>query len=612
MPASDPRLTPIDTTIAQASRSDTLGSPLSGGTLFDEPNEKQQQNGENAKESKVELVVDSPDEEEGAEWPAKYPVAPQHCRRWGKPERTFIRRGTIPAGPLHFTNPVPTLPEGWVEHTHLEGKLYYVRDASNPIQGAPFTLTIVTDSNPRDERNFRGLESLHRQVVEAIQEQNIQLPKRVQLFIELYPKGDGWSHVGGYYLADLDNQSLFWVEDIDSQDLGLGDKINFGVFGEQHLKLTLHRQFWYHIECYPLPSSIDEKKEHDILLKHLTFALLDVSTSPTSTSTYTASECSGFIEAIAKTPQNSRTWPIARVAGFMAEHRFWNYYGHPSARLDHLHAFEVEQVVEDSSDATAQPESSTWRRRADSLWLRISTFWLSMVAIWLRLCSVFLFDAPIRHHKALEDLFVDKIVYQRNYKRIMKTLLDDWSDASLLATVLWTANMAFLAIPMPGTTESTYTPAQLSLLQTAAVTCSLFSTVFSVGSITLGLINTRKHRGEPSYKEIADFLQSAHHRHFGFRPLAIVYALPIALLMWAVLSFAGAIVLYCLMATSIIPRVALLTLGAFLMGCTFATVWYFWQRETRWGYDVEGVSPRRSQRMRIANWFWGLTHFPTN
>jgi hypothetical protein len=191
-------------------------------------------------------------------------------------------------------------------------------------------------------------------------------------------------------------------------------------------------------------------------LKHLTFALLgmshvrtfsyvthnrlDVSTSPTSTSTYTASECSGFIEAIAKTPQNSRTWPIARVAGFMAEHRFLNYYGHPSARLDHLHAFEVEQVVEDSSDATAQPvpESSTWRRRADGLWLRISTFWLSIVAIWLRLCSVFLFDAPIRHHKALEDLFVDKIVYQRNYKRIMKTLLDDWSDASLLATVLWT------------------------------------------------------------------------------------------------------------------------------------------------------------------------------
>jgi len=394
------------------------------------------------------------------------------------------------------------------------------------------------------------------------------------------------------------------VEDTDSLDLGLGDKINFGVFGEQHLKLTLHRQFWYHIECYPLPKSINEQQEHTILMKHLTFAMLDVSTSSTSTSTYTADECSAFIGAIEKTPEKSRTWAIARIAGFMAQHRFYNYYGHPSARLNHLHAFEVEQAKEgEVSDASTQQTPDQPTRRVDALWSQATTFWFSIVAIWLRLCSVFLFDAPIRHHTALEDLFVDKIVYRRNYKRIMKTLLDDWSDASLLATVLWTANMAFLAIPMP----TTNTSQQFTFLGSAACTCSLFSTVFSIGSITLGLINTRKHRGEPSYNEIAEFLQGAHNGHFGFRPLAIVYALPIALLMWAVLAFAGAIALYCLIATSVISRVAIITLGGFLVGCTFVTVWYFWQRETRWGYDVEGVSPKRRQRMRIVDWFWGLS-----
>ena len=123
---------------------------------------------------------------------------------------TFIKRGTIPAGPLHLTNPVPKLPDGWVEHTHLEGKLYYVRDASksNAIQGA---LTIVTDSDPRNPRNLLGLESVHRQVVEAINKQDMPLPKKVQLFIQLYPEQDeSWGHVGGYYLADLDSQSVFW------------------------------------------------------------------------------------------------------------------------------------------------------------------------------------------------------------------------------------------------------------------------------------------------------------------------------------------------------------------------------------------------------------------
>ena len=128
---------------------------------------------------------------------------------------TIIRRGAIPAGPLHFTKPLPTLPEGWAEHTHLEGKLYYVRDESLPIQGAPSTLTIVTDADPRNSRNLRGLENVHRQVVEAVRDRDMKLPKRCQLFIEIYPEQDGdWGHVGGYYLADLDNQSIFWYESL--------------------------------------------------------------------------------------------------------------------------------------------------------------------------------------------------------------------------------------------------------------------------------------------------------------------------------------------------------------------------------------------------------------
>jgi len=173
----------------------------------------------------------------------------------------------------------------------------------------------------------------------------------------------------------------------------------------------------------------------------------------------------------------------------------------------------------------------------------------------------------------------------------------------ILRLRLISANMAYLAIPPPPNT--TYTAGQLSLIQTAASTCSLFSTIFSIGSIILSLINTRHHRGESPYNEIADFLEGAHHHLYGFRPLAIVYALPIALLMWAVLSFAGAIALYCLMATTIIPRVAVLALGAFLIACTLVTGWYFWQRETI--YDVKGVSPKRKQRLQIVGWLWDLT-----
>jgi len=105
---------------------------------------------------------------------------------------------------------VPTLPKGWVEHTHLEGKLFYVRDGSNRIQGTPRTLTIVTDVNPLDSQNLRGLESVHRQVVEAISDEDMRRLNKVQLFVDLCQEEDGW--VGRYYLADLDNQSIFWYE----------------------------------------------------------------------------------------------------------------------------------------------------------------------------------------------------------------------------------------------------------------------------------------------------------------------------------------------------------------------------------------------------------------
>ena len=90
--ASHPRVTPIDTTITTSIRKETLvGSPLSAKTLYelDEPHEKQQ-NSANAQDSKINLPVDSPNQEEEDELPLKYPIAPQHCRRWGKPESYVI------------------------------------------------------------------------------------------------------------------------------------------------------------------------------------------------------------------------------------------------------------------------------------------------------------------------------------------------------------------------------------------------------------------------------------------------------------------------------------------------------------------------------------------
>ena len=91
--ASHPRVTPTSTTITTPIRKEILGSPLSAGILYgdelDEPRERQQ-NSANVQDSKIDLPVDNPNQEEEEEWPFKYPIAPQHCRRWGKPESYVI------------------------------------------------------------------------------------------------------------------------------------------------------------------------------------------------------------------------------------------------------------------------------------------------------------------------------------------------------------------------------------------------------------------------------------------------------------------------------------------------------------------------------------------
>jgi len=90
---SHPRVTPINTTITTSIRKETFGSPLSERTLYgdelDEPHEKKQ-NSATSQDSKINLPVDSPNQDEEGELPFKYPIAPQHCRRWGKPESYVI------------------------------------------------------------------------------------------------------------------------------------------------------------------------------------------------------------------------------------------------------------------------------------------------------------------------------------------------------------------------------------------------------------------------------------------------------------------------------------------------------------------------------------------
>lgn len=167
--------------------------------------------------------------------------------------------------------------------------------------------------------------------------------------------------------------------------------------------------------------------------------------------------------------------------------------------------------------------------------------------------------------------------------------------------------MAFLAIPYPILDPQQQYPLTQTQYTTriAMITASLVSTVFSIGSITVSLLHIRDHRPERTAEEFGHFLNTKHHHLYGYRPLSILWGLPFAFLVWSVLTFSTAILLFCVTAADMVPKIPLLTLSAFMMCWILLTVYCSWKHENRWTLMVDGVE-RPSFRMKLTNWYWDL------
>lgn len=109
-------------------------------------------------------------------------------------------------------------------------------DKGKPIS---IPLEIVTDSDPRNLVTRKTLEHAHFITRVTIAENNFELPKHVQLFLELYSAENVDERpYARYYLVDLDNQTVFWAADINTKDL-CAHMVNPKTFSEQHLSMYL-------------------------------------------------------------------------------------------------------------------------------------------------------------------------------------------------------------------------------------------------------------------------------------------------------------------------------------------------------------------------------------
>ncbi|KAI0306292.1 hypothetical protein B0F90DRAFT_1814217 [Multifurca ochricompacta] len=165
----------------------------------------------------------------------------------------------------------------------------------------------------------------------------------------------------------------------------------------------------------------------------------------------------------------------------------------------------------------------------------------------IQILSPILFFAPDVHLRELQKVWTDEIIVEVIWKEFMQKLVSEWTELVLYSTVMLATNVAFLAIQgiSTGTTAS---PAQIA---------SSVSLVFSVGSIITGLLLIRRNRTVMTQdpKTACKYLSARENRFVGLEGLAIIFSLTYALLMWSVLVFFIALLLFCFKHTSTEIRV---------------------------------------------------------
>jgi len=150
----------------------------------------------------------------------------------------------------------------------------------------------------------------------------------------------------------------------------------------------------------------------------------------------------------------------------------------------------------------------------------------------------------------LEKLWTDEVIIETVWKNFMIKLLDEWGELILWSTVMLTANVGFLAIPgvvISNLNGNITSASVVNIFTSPSQIASCMSVEASVGSIVIGLLlvrhNRTKQKEDPA--GASTYLYKNSHQIFGLEPMAIIFSLPWALLMWAMVTFSIALLLFC-------------------------------------------------------------------
>ncbi|PBK73896.1 hypothetical protein ARMSODRAFT_951414 [Armillaria solidipes] len=358
-----------------------------------------------------------------------------------------------------------------------------------------------------------------------------------------------------YYFASHENRSIFWFDVFDGAFLSAWNAVK-GVTDPAHVSLEIEAQYWYHCQLFPTCRQIT-LEIIDELRDTLIFWMGDTMTRSKSNSAYNIPELQQML-GLTNTVRKSLDWrsksssslgcSIYRLMFIVFRERFINFHGQTGARLER--------------DASVYD----------------TTFKRTPLVVVL---SPFLFFAPDIHLTTLKKIKGDGFFRRASWSGFTEKLYNEWREVILHATVLLTADVAFLAIQSVDdySTNEGRSPALMS---------SYISIIASIGSIISGF----RMRAHDSSKDAMRFFG----KERGLETLAIMYSLPHALLIWAMVAFLAAFSFLCFTASSLSVRMLLgivwIVIGALILWCVIA----FW--------DVEQLYGRYAWKTPFPNKVW--------
>ncbi|KAN0131684.1 hypothetical protein V8E53_010526 [Lactarius tabidus] len=421
------------------------------------------------------------------------------------------------------THPKQGSPEAdcapWIAATHPDGALYFYDEDRR----------VFTDTDMHNPLLKYEMEDFYDCLQTIIRHGASTIPSNnYDLVLDIMRTEDGrmqWS----YYYACHETRCLFWLHLYDANHI-ISEV--FCVTSPAHVKHRLEALYWVHWSLFPVVFNgrCLQSAVYDELVGILSHGCMDVMTSKSSTLPYDVDTMQKMIKLVGKAKESEagveyHTASVTRLLSFFGKSRIFrpSSFTDERAYLAHwkfLYAH-GQQHARLFKDQTIYSEEKPPR------------------SLLITLLSPVLFLAPEVHLKEVEKLWTDEIIIETVWKSFMTKLLGEWEELVLWSTVMLTANVGFLAVPgvvISDINNNNLTSASmLKIFVSTSQIASSLSSLASVGSVVIGLLLSRHNRSKQKEDPAGAAHYLYHHTHprFGLEPLAIIFSLPWALLMWA-------------------------------------------------------------------------------